>query len=778
MADTKRKMNVPKGTSRGLNILNSWGKEKTPFVPIDPSGQSVSVYVCGPTVYDSAHLGHARAYLTFDIILRILSDYFGYDLFYVMNITDVDDKIILRARQNYLFDLYLKAAKSLSGVMVDVNKAIPMVKAKHQAKISKLETEVKTKKNKEAKEINEIIKDEKLKLSNVEGIEASAKKYLEEAKKGGQAEPEVITGLLNIVKSELSFMLDKQKGSSVTDLSIFRNHAAKYEQEFLEDLKDLGIRMPVVLTRVSEYVPEIVGFVEALIKKGVAYESNGSVYFNVAKFSDTHAYCKLRPECCKNTEMNEEGEGALGSTGEKKSASDFALWKKSKAGEPKWDSPWGQGRPGWHIECSAMSGQLLGSNFDIHGGGVDLQFPHHDNEIAQSEAFYDTHQWVNYWMHAGHLHVKGRKMSKSLKNFTTIRASLKDSTARQLRLMFLLSKWDSEMNFDENSLQEVMAKERQINSFFGDAGAALRSQKLPSEIPQKWSKADLALHAFLLKSKAAVHEAFCDNLNWPIAMKALFDLISEGHKYIRSDDLKPFLLREIMSYTTRIFKIVGLIPNDELGFGSRGSGGTKEEVVKPYLDAFAQFRDKLRLELRNAAKADGVDKKKLFELCDALRDEVMPSIGVRLTDNGAADSKWSLEPAAVLMREAEERRKQEAEAKLKRAETMRKKKVAQMKRLEDELTLFAESKTPPSDYFRVKRPGEFTQFNEAGFPTHRNKAGSGEEEVVPKASSKGLKKVLTRYQKTYSKCEAKLKKDPKYVEGLQAKIESLKKELS
>ncbi len=158
----------------------------------------------------------------------------------------------------------------------------------------------------------------------------------------------------------------------------------------------------------------------------VSYESNGSVYFDTARFDKhpDHTYAKLEPWSAGNVKLLQEGEGDLTTGGsEKKNNTDFALWKKSKEGEPAWDSPWGKGRPGWHIECSAMAGDVLGENLDIHSGGIDLAFPHHDNEIAQSEAHYKCDQWVNYFLHAGHLHIEGQKMSKSLKNFVTIQVN-------------------------------------------------------------------------------------------------------------------------------------------------------------------------------------------------------------------------------------------------------------------------------------------------------------------------------------------------------------------
>ena len=247
----------------------------------------------------------------------------------------------------------------------------------------------------------------------------------------------------------------------------FTKISRHFENEFMDDMAKLNVRLPSVITRVSEYIPEIIAFIEKIIANGYAYESNGSVYFEVEKFnsSPNHRYNKLEPGACNDAQRIEEGEGVLteeGAVKEKRGPKDFALWKKSKEGEPKWNSQWGEGRPGWHIECSAMAGALLPNPpLDIHTGGVDLKFPHHDNEVAQSEAYYECDNWVNNFWHTGHLHIAGRKMSKSLKNFITIKQILEHYNARQIRFVFLLHHWSSMMNYsEENTWGESIAKEK------------------------------------------------------------------------------------------------------------------------------------------------------------------------------------------------------------------------------------------------------------------------------------------------------------------------------
>ena len=197
-----------------------------------------------------------------------------------------------------------------------------------------------------------------------------------------------------------------------------------YEAEFFEDMAALGVRPPDVLTRVAEFVPEIIAYVERIVAQGYGYASRGSVYFDTARFrSDGHVYGKCKPASVGCAALAAESEADF-ETAEKRGAADFALWKAAKPGEPAWDSPWGKGRPGWHIECSAMASNVIGAAMDIHSGGEDLKFPHHDNELAQAEAHYHDdgcRQWVNYFLHCGHLEVEGLKMSKSLKNFITVR---------------------------------------------------------------------------------------------------------------------------------------------------------------------------------------------------------------------------------------------------------------------------------------------------------------------------------------------------------------------
>lgn len=271
---------------------------------------------------------------------------------------------------------------------------------------------------------------------------------------------------------------------------------------------------------------------------------------------------------------------------DKRGPKDFALWKKSKEGEPKWDSPWGEGRPGWHIECSAMAGAILPEPpLDIHTGGVDLKFPHHDNEVAQSEAYYENDNWVNNFWHTGHLHIAGRKMSKSLKNFITIKAILERYNARQIRMVFLLHHWSSMMNYsEENTWGESVAKEKQFTEFFRTVKAYTRDISF-KETSQKWEPKDFALQAELLRSKKAVRAALCDSFDTPTAVKELGTLISATNSYLLQDGVKVPLVLTVSRYVFDILKAFGVYEAGDMPSVLGGTGNSNEEASESVEDA-------------------------------------------------------------------------------------------------------------------------------------------------------------------------------------------------
>lgn len=282
--------------------------------------------------------------------------------------------------------------------------------------------------------------------------------------------------------------LDSLFGTTIdaNNHSIFTKLTQRFETRFMEDVRSLNCLDPDEVTRVTEYGPQIVDFVKKIQDNKFGYgTSDGSVYFDIEAFeAANNNYARLEPWNRNDEDLLADGEGALSgklSKSEKRSKADFALWKSSKPGEPSWPSPWGEGRPGWHIECSAMASDKLGSQIDIHSGGIDLAFPHHDNELAQSEAYWHkegqqhSHQWVNYFLHMGHLSIQGSKMSKSLKNFTTIREALSNGewTPRGLRIVFLLGNWHDGIEITEALTKEASAWEDKINVSI-TAGAVLQ----------------------------------------------------------------------------------------------------------------------------------------------------------------------------------------------------------------------------------------------------------------------------------------------------------------
>lgn len=309
----------------------------------------------------------------------------------------------------------------------------------------------------------------------------SCKEVLSDCSIGSHINPETATKFKDILLP----YLDRKFGSVVTDHSIFRDLAAYWEKKFDEDMNVLNVRSPTFVTRVSEFIPQIIKFIEGIIEKGFAYEMNNSIYFDIKAFEKGgHTYAKLQPWNRENSELISEGEGSLSNTSfQKKDPADFALWKSSKSGEPFWHSPWGNGRPGWHIECSVMASEILGENIDIHSGGIDLCFPHHDNEMAQSEAYFNCSQWINYFMHVGHLHIKGSKMSKSLKNFITIQEALKKISPRTLRLIFLYQQWDKPMDLHDDLYVHIQSAENLFNNYFTTMNAIANERNVESLKP-------------------------------------------------------------------------------------------------------------------------------------------------------------------------------------------------------------------------------------------------------------------------------------------------------
>lgn len=452
-----------------LQIYNTLTRQKETFKPLVPG--KVGMYVCGMTVYDFCHLGHARVMVAFDVIVRYLK-HKGYEVNYIRNITDIDDKIITRANEN---------------------------------------------------------------------------------------------------------------SESITELT------ERFIAEMHKDADALGIERPDAEPKATDHIDEIIQLNQTLESKGYAYAApNGDLYYAVRKFED---YGKLSGKV-----LDELSSGARIEVDERKrDPLDFVLWKAAKKEEPHWDSPWGIGRPGWHIECSAMTHSCLGESFDIHGGGPDLKFPHHENEIAQSEAAHDA-SYANTWMHAGAVRVDGEKMSKSLGNFFTIREILEKYSAEVVRFFLLSSQYRSAINYSEDSLKEAQAKlERFYNALLGVKIGEV------ADIDNEYS--------------SRFHAAMDDDFNTPEAIAVLFDLARTINK--SSGEEQAALAGQLRF----LGGVLGCLQSDPQVYLQGGNSET---------DAWIQEM----IDKRTQAKAD-----KDFATADAVRDELLQK-GIVLRD-GPEGTTWS-----------------------------------------------------------------------------------------------------------------------------------------
>ena len=700
-----------------LVVRNSLTETKEPLIPAD--GNTVRMYVCGPTVYSVSHMGHARTFLCFDILRRILEKYFRFNVLYQLNITDIDDKIILTARKNELLKQYRKEGLAKPDVEARVNALVGQEEAKLLTKKRTMTAEKPVENSREFAEYETQLKQLDLKIEQLANVKT----------KLGSGECASVDALIETGKDLLMNALDAERGHTVSDKSVFDAHSRYYENEFLKDCKDLGVREPDVLTRVTEYVDEVVEFVKKIESNGFAYESNGSVYFDTQKFKSGNDYPKLVPHAgCGATDAEiAEGEGALaGGADEKKHRNDFALWKKSKAGEPRWDSPWGEGRPGWHIECSVMATAIHGAVLDIHGGGVDLKFPHHDNEIAQTEAYYSSQQWTNYFLHAGHLHIKGLKMAKSLKNFITIREALDKFSAKQIRIMFLLQQWDRPVNFSDQTLNEARDKENRINSFFARIDQVGRNFPIATN-PQKWDQFDNQLAEAILAAQEKVHAAMCDNFDTPSAMDAIEKAIASVNQYLIEQSVPkyPILLRA-KDFVSGILSVFGVI--DESGASGEGKTG---ELVQSVVGEFVAVRDRIR-EIAAAS-----NNAQLMALSDYLRDDVFVNLGIKVVDGTKGTDTWSLVNPDELRRELEVRREEKRAKDLSKLEN----KKSLVEREMSKWSRYVAGETEQETLFP-----EFSSFDAEGVP---------DDSELSASKKKAFKKEVEKFRKEKAEFDAK-----------------------
>uniref|UniRef100_A0A6B2KYA1 cysteine--tRNA ligase n=1 Tax=Arcella intermedia TaxID=1963864 RepID=A0A6B2KYA1_9EUKA len=733
-----------------MMVLNSLKKDE--LVELVPNeGNVLRWYTCGPTVYDSSHLGHARNYVTFDFIRRIISDYFGYEVFYCMNITDIDDKIILRSRRNYLISEYIKKNPIVTETLIsDLNTAWPKFINGLKEDLEKNLEEQKKKPNKQ-----ELKAEADLLTTRIKQSEDAFSAQMKIIKLGENSSAPVATA-----EQCLGSYLDKLYGKDLDSELVKKlcdQHSKKFEKEFFDDMKALGIQPPDVLVRVSEYVPEVIEMVQQIIENGYGYESEGSVYFDIHKFHHTpgHAYAKLKPSSAGNLKKFAEGEGALAATEDRISKFDFALWKKSKPGEPSWPSPWGPGRPGWHIECSAMASVILGKVLDVHCGGVDLKFPHHDNELAQAEACYGHDQWVNYFLHSGHLDIDGLKMSKSMKNFITIREAFQKLkyTPRQLRFYFLLHTWCKRMNFQvKEGMGDIEKKEKFVIEFLTKVKQLISEDT--SQPNESWTPNDVALHNTLLKTQTEVDAALKNNFDTKTAILLLIDLISAVNSYLSSKDRKTLLVSKIRDYVLRIFGVFGL--NFSTSSVTEGASGVStEDIVRPYARALVDFRNQVR---EGAKKKEGHDY--FLVSCDNLRDKVTPPLGIKIVDDGEFD--FYLVDKDQYLEELKNKQIDNIKAQIQ-------KKTTQLKAKETAFNKWEDLRISPSEL--VLKKYNVTMESEE-VPALNNAGG--------KVSDQNKKKILTDWKKQLTnntKFNDELAKNPEFYEKLKNDYEKIKKEI-
>ena len=444
-----------------LHIYNTLSRKKELFTPIEPG--KAGLYVCGITIYDYCHVGHARTYVAFDVINRYLR-FLGYDVTYVRNITDVDDKIIKRAAEN------------------------------------------------------------------------------------------------------------NESCDALTE---------RFTQAMHADFAALGLMPADIEPRVTTHMAEIIALIETLVAKGYAYvAADGDVLFDVSKYE---AYGALSQQ---NLEMLQSG-SRVEVADNKDDPLDFVLWKGAKPGEPFWQSPWGNGRPGWHIECSAMSAKHLGEHFDIHGGGSDLQFPHHENEIAQSCCAHGT-KYVNTWIHTGMVQVDKEKMSKSLGNFFTVKDVLAEYNRESVRYFLISSQYRSQLNYSAENLQQAHAA-------LGRLYTALRGVTPATEVALD--------NTYVAQFKQAMD----DDFNTALALPVLFELAREINKEKEQDPAKA---SELAAVLVKLGEVLGILQGDAETFLQ--AGGSDDDVAE--IEALIEKRNQARLnkdwaaadEARTALTAKGI----------------------------------------------------------------------------------------------------------------------------------------------------------------------------
>uniref|UniRef100_A0A8C3TR45 cysteine--tRNA ligase n=1 Tax=Catharus ustulatus TaxID=91951 RepID=A0A8C3TR45_CATUS len=421
-----------------------------------------------------------------------------------------------------------------------------------------------------------------------------------------------------------------------------------YEEDFKQDMAALKVLPPTVYMRVTDNIPQIISFIKKIVSSGQAYAtSQGNVYFDVKSWGKRYGVLTAI-----NPDTQDEAVDS-----DKRHGKDFALWKAAKPQELSWNSPWGKGRPGWHIECSTISSAVFGKQLDIHTGGIDLAFPHHENEIAQCEVYHQCEQWGNYFLHSGHLHVKGsqEKMSKSLKNYITIKDFLKKCSSDQFRMFCLRGRYSSAIEFSEESMEDAKNLLQSVSSFVRDANAYIKGQLVcdPVREDMLWER--------LANTKVTVKAAFADDFDTSRAVAAIMDLIHHGNRQLKAVTKDAGSPRSSVVYGSIISYIEGFFNALGMSFGERqvAVGGDKSAVLSNVVEELVRFRTKVRhyaLALPDAADTVPVEgeagaqeskqeqkekrkqlmqeRKPLLEACDSLRGD-LAAFGIHIKVGGS-----------------------------------------------------------------------------------------------------------------------------------------------
>ena len=702
-----------------------------------------------------------------------------------MNITDVDDKIILAARQQHLLSQWLAKQKEVRVEVRDMTQRAFDAYLRKNLPLMSHDTVSETYEPETKRAYGHVLEGQSAAGdgSPPGDKEAKIKMHLNAGRLAAEAlmlSDPTLDDFAAKASGVLLPYIDSLESSTVQgkDHDIFTKLTKRYEQRFFEDMKALNVRYPDKVTRVTEYGPQIVDFVKRIQENGFGYESAGSVYYDIGAWEDSGGvYARLEPWNRGDKELQADGEGSLSTknAGFKRSNADFALWKASKPGEPSWPSPWGDGRPGWHIECSAMASGILGKQFDIHSGGIDLAFPHHDNELAQSEAYWcehgrgsDVKQWVNYFMHMGHLSIQGSKMSKSLKNFITIREALAKGewTPRSLRIVFLLGSWKDGLEITRDMTKAGLGWEERVNNFFIKVrDLQQRNGHTHTNGSTNGSNGSVVeLDKGLESAKGKFHDAMCDSFDTPTAMRIISDLITT---YNSSTHVPLTTTLSIARWISDIVQMFGLDatppPKNTIGW----SGIDIPEKAKPFIYPLAQLRDRVReqaiagkIELSELGRMEDKDttfssnqpyananadfQRRVIELhkqdaspkdylaaCDHLRDTVLWNLDIYLEDRENAPAL--VRPLSASLKE--ERRDREALLASKATAKGKAKadaEAAERERLE-------KGRLSHVEMFRTS---EYSEWDAEGLPTR-----DAEGKEIAKSRSKKLRKDWERQKK-------------------------------